>query len=88
MAIQVIFVLIREKLDRADIAIAGFQRLLNAPIVELTIEGCGLATELNCECASEFETRRKRSSDETRQFISGLEDKPVSTAKTCCARSP
>jgi hypothetical protein len=52
-----------------------------ANIVASRASACG-------ECASEFDTSRYRSSDETRQFISGSEDRPVSTAKMWSARSP
>ena len=40
------------------------------------------------EWASEFDTSVKRSSIDSRQFIAGSDDSPVSTAKMCDARSP
>ena len=39
------------------------------------------------ECASELDTSRYRSRLDTRQFISGSEDNPVSMAKMWAARS-
>ena len=39
------------------------------------------------ECASELEMSVKRSSCDTRQFIAGSEESPVSAANTCGARS-
>ena len=40
------------------------------------------------ECASELETRVKRSRADTRQFIGGSEERPVSTAWMYPDRSP
>ena len=43
---------------------------------------------LSGECASEFETRVYLSSEESRQFIGGSEDRPVSRATICLEYSP
>jgi len=46
MAVEVILALLWEELDRADVTVAGLQRLANGEIVRLAVEGRGLTAEL------------------------------------------
>ncbi len=46
MAVEVVFALVGKELDRADVAAAGLQRLLDGEIVELAVEGRGLPSKL------------------------------------------
>jgi hypothetical protein len=46
VAVEVIFALLREELDRADVARSRPQRVADREIIERAVERCGLATEL------------------------------------------
>ena len=46
MAVEVVFALVGEELDRADIAAAGLQRVLDGEVVEVAVEGGRLPAKL------------------------------------------
>ena len=46
MAVEVILAFIGKELDRAGVAVAGLERMLDGEIVELAVEGGGFPPEL------------------------------------------
>jgi hypothetical protein len=46
MAVEVVFALVGEELDRADIAAAALQRVLDGEVVEVAVEGGCLPAQL------------------------------------------
>ncbi len=79
VSVQMVFALLREELHRAQKALTGAEGVDQLRIGEAGVQQVGLPAQPGGGWASEWDRRLSRSSADTRQFMGGSEESPVST---------